>query len=663
MYTYFQAWEEIFFQKMKENADEEKRLALEKGNMFHGVPFITVIGDGGWAKRSYGHGMNSSGGVGVIIGAETKKILFIGVRNKFCFSCANPKKKNAEHVCYKNYTGPSTGMESSIIVEGFRRSEEDYGLIYKNYIGDGDSSVYAKIQEGCSYGRYVQKIECANHVTRALNDNLHKVAENTQFPLSSRKLLSKPAPGETVSRLERIVKGVRTAIKEAGVNRNAQDMVNLRATLKNAPDHVFGNHNKCGTFCKRKELNEENVLPEIDVVVMSKIRTLIGNVESKAESLVFNETTNIAERYMGCVAKFTGGKRVNFSTGGSFKRRCVGAGLAHTAGSGWHLSPWKKFKNKSPGAIFKKKILMREKRSMKRKLLFEVNQPKRKRRVGGGGYDAEYGPLAVKADIDVQEMMEKSEHFLQELRKDVEFGNLKLNEDTIGQHTNALWREKRISRLTASKFGAVAKRLDHTPCHNLVKSIIIKRPLYTEAVTFGRDNEEKAIKLYEDLTKSMVKKCGLFVDLEDPFLGASPDGLIGDDGLIEVKCLHSVKELGLKEHLSINRNTCLEIVDNNMRLKRKHDYYYQVQGQLNITNRQWCDFVVFTRKGELFVERIERDQCFWRKVLPKLKKFYLECIVPEIVDSRLVRGLRIRDPPFIMEAQKKQKEKQNEKKN
>lgn len=48
---------------MKENADEEKRIALEKGNVFQGVPFITVVGDGGWAKRSYGHGMNSSGGV------------------------------------------------------------------------------------------------------------------------------------------------------------------------------------------------------------------------------------------------------------------------------------------------------------------------------------------------------------------------------------------------------------------------------------------------------------------------------------------------------------------------------------------------------------------------------------------------------------------------
>lgn len=48
---------------MKENGEEEKRIAIEKGNMLNGIPFITVIGDGGWAKRSYGHGMNSSSGV------------------------------------------------------------------------------------------------------------------------------------------------------------------------------------------------------------------------------------------------------------------------------------------------------------------------------------------------------------------------------------------------------------------------------------------------------------------------------------------------------------------------------------------------------------------------------------------------------------------------
>lgn len=48
---------------MQKNAEEERRIAIEKGNMLNGVPFITVIGDGGWAKRSYGHGMNSLSGV------------------------------------------------------------------------------------------------------------------------------------------------------------------------------------------------------------------------------------------------------------------------------------------------------------------------------------------------------------------------------------------------------------------------------------------------------------------------------------------------------------------------------------------------------------------------------------------------------------------------
>lgn len=71
---------------------------------------------------------------GIVIGAETKKILFIGVKNKFCYVCNKAKmekKEIADHTCYKNYCGPSTGMETSVIVEAFKRSVQDYGLIYK----------------------------------------------------------------------------------------------------------------------------------------------------------------------------------------------------------------------------------------------------------------------------------------------------------------------------------------------------------------------------------------------------------------------------------------------------------------------------------------------------------------------------------------------------
>lgn len=49
---------------MKKAGEEERRIAMEKGDVtLEGIPFITVIGDGGWSKRTYGHGYNASSGV------------------------------------------------------------------------------------------------------------------------------------------------------------------------------------------------------------------------------------------------------------------------------------------------------------------------------------------------------------------------------------------------------------------------------------------------------------------------------------------------------------------------------------------------------------------------------------------------------------------------
>jgi len=48
---------------LKKNGELEKKIATQKGNLHKGIPYITVIGDGGWAKRSYGHGFNSQSSV------------------------------------------------------------------------------------------------------------------------------------------------------------------------------------------------------------------------------------------------------------------------------------------------------------------------------------------------------------------------------------------------------------------------------------------------------------------------------------------------------------------------------------------------------------------------------------------------------------------------
>ncbi|KAK5649738.1 hypothetical protein RI129_000767 [Pyrocoelia pectoralis] len=126
--------------EIKKNGQVEKQLAIENGNVnADGTPYIHVICDGGWAKRSYGHGYSSSSGVAVIIGAETKKILFVGVRNKICSTCSYAKRNNVivkKHVCALNFNGPSTSMEQDIIVDGFCESLSQHGIMYKYLIGE-----------------------------------------------------------------------------------------------------------------------------------------------------------------------------------------------------------------------------------------------------------------------------------------------------------------------------------------------------------------------------------------------------------------------------------------------------------------------------------------------------------------------------------------------
>lgn len=206
----------------------------------------------------------------------------------------------------------------------------------------------------------------------------------------------------------------------------------------------------------------------------------------------------------------------------------------------------------------------------------------------------------------------------------------------------------RMNRLTASVFGHVMCRRQSTPCHNLVKSILYKKELHTPSVQYGRVHEAKAIEMYENLKGCEVRKCGLFVDVQHPYLGASPDGLVGNDTLVEVKCLFSLKDVPLQQALSAPvRKICMELIDNAPRLRRTHKYYYQVQGQLNICDREYCDFVVYAG-GSISVDRIQKDTLLWENVmLPKLEHFFTQCMLPEIADARIPRGMRVRDPPCL----------------
>ena len=90
---------------------KEKQLVIEQGNYHNGVPAITVVVDAGWNKRSHKHSYNANSGIGVIFGAATKALLFIGIRNKYCSVCTISTRNNVAvppHQCYHNLSGSSS---------------------------------------------------------------------------------------------------------------------------------------------------------------------------------------------------------------------------------------------------------------------------------------------------------------------------------------------------------------------------------------------------------------------------------------------------------------------------------------------------------------------------------------------------------------------------
>ena len=84
-----------------------------------------------------------------------------------------------------------------------------------------------------------------------------------------------------------------------------------------------------------------------------------------------------------------------------------------------------------------------------------------------------------------------------------------------------------------------------------------------------------------------VEECGLFVDLHKGYLAASPDGTVGKDSLVEVKCPYVCRDNSIEDLARQDHSFCLEFdfLEDKLRLKRNHNFYYQVQGQLHIANR------------------------------------------------------------------------------
>ena len=239
----------------------------------------------------------------------------------------------------------------------------------------------------------------------------------------------------------------------------------------------------------------------------------------------------------------------------------------------------------------------------------------------------------VISTIEPYEFYERNVILTQEEAKDLEF-------KTCGQATSNEWHLARLMRVTASlsKDIAARRKPDFTP--------VVRRHLSghfrgNKATQHGNENEETALKLFTDSRNDIIDciRTGLVVNAAQSWLGASPDAIVtmenGEKVLVEIKCPYTARDLTVDEAIDKNKSFCMSRMDpsiaecNQVVLKKSHRYYYQVQVQLHVCRINACFFVVWTFKDTKYI-RVTKDDIFLKTVIPKLKKYYFEELLPAL---------------------------------
>lgn len=183
------------------------------------------------------------------------------------------------------------------------------------------------------------------------------------------------------------------------------------------------------------------------------------------------------------------------------------------------------------------------------------------------------------------------------------------------------WFEARLGKVTASKIADVMSTLktgkEAITRKNYRIQLVSERLTNKKADSFINDAMRIGIEREDDARTTYIFKHN---DVEEigfvdhptiPMTGASPDGLVGDDGLIEIKCPLTTTH-----------------TDTLISGKAPSKYIPQMQWQMACTGRKWCDFVSFNpdfpENLQLFVVRVERDDTLIQELEDGVKKFLSE---------------------------------------
>ena len=166
------------------------------------------------------------------------------------------------------------------------------------------------------------------------------------------------------------------------------------------------------------------------------------------------------------------------------------------------------------------------------------------------------------------------------------------------------WFASRLGKVTASRVADVIAKTKSgysASRDNYMAQLICERltgqqgeSFTNSAMQWGTDTEPLARSAYEALNGLLVEEVGFVPHPKIEMSGASPDGLVGLFGMLEIKCPQS--------------NTAIETL---LTDKVPTKYIPQMQWQMRCADRQWCDYVSFDPRLptdlQLFVKRVEFD--------------------------------------------------------
>ena len=181
------------------------------------------------------------------------------------------------------------------------------------------------------------------------------------------------------------------------------------------------------------------------------------------------------------------------------------------------------------------------------------------------------------------------------------------------------WFQCRAGKVTASRLGdlmATTKSGPSASRKNYIAQLVVERmtgqpasSYSNAAMQWGVDTEPMARARYELVTGRDVVEEGFIVHPEIADAGASPDGLVGDDGMLEIKCPTSATHIETLLHAAIDRK-----------------YMLQMQFQMACAKRQWVDFVSFDPRmpddHQIHIQRVSRDD----KMIAEIEKAVTEAL-------------------------------------